>query len=132
PLILYGADVPAGKTVDTPASHVDCFTTILEATGEAEAVPEYGTSGISLFDLARGAQPDRVVLSEYHGMGSTVGAFAIRDGGFKYVYFAHPDYPSQLFDLSRDPEELVDLSTDPSYAAVLKLCHDRLLALCDP
>jgi choline-sulfatase len=132
PLIMYGAGIPAGKTVDTPASHVDCFTTILEATGEAEAVAQYDPSGVSLFDLAGGDQPNRIVLSEYHGMGSTVGAFAIRDGGFKYVYYAHPDYPSQLFDLSRDPEELVDLSTDPRYAALLKQCHDRLLALCDP
>jgi choline-sulfatase len=132
PLILYGAGVPEGRTIDTPASHVDCFNSILEATGEAQAIAEYDSPGVSLFGLARGDRPNRVVLSEYHGMGSTVGAFAIRDGSFKYVYYAHPDYPSQLFDLSRDPEELVDLSTDPSYAAVLKQCHDRLLELCDP
>lgn len=132
PLILRGADIPAGRVVRTPASHVDCFPTILEATGESKAIAEYDLPGVSLFDLARGEKPDRVVLSEYHGMGSTVGAFAIRDGGFKYVYYAHPDYPSQLFDLDRDPEEIIDLAGDPAYAAVLERCHGRLMSLCDP
>ncbi len=132
PLIMCGADIPAGQVISTPASHVDCFPTILEATGETEAIAAYTVPGVSLFDLAQGGNPDRTVLSEYHGMGSTVGAFAIRNGGFKYVYYAHPEYPSQLFDLDRDPEELVDLSSDPAYSSVLTECHERLLRLCDP
>lgn len=132
PLIMHGAGIPAGSTINTPASHIDCFPTILEAVGEEKAITEYPSPGVSLFGLAQGDQPDRTVLSEYHGMGSTVGAFAIRNGDFKYVYYAHPDYPSQLFDLGRDPEELVDLSTNPHYAKQLKECHSRLLKLCDP
>jgi choline-sulfatase len=70
------------------------------------------------------------VLVEYHGMGSTTGAFMIRHKQYKYVFYVN--YPPQLFDLKADPEELSDLAADPAYAAVLKECHQHLTAMCDP
>ena len=36
--------------------------------------------GVSVARLANGERPNRTVLTEYHGMGSTTGAFAIRNG----------------------------------------------------
>ena len=54
-------------------------------------------------------------------MGSTTGAFAIRNGRYKYVHYVK--YPPQLFDLDDDPDETRDLSADPHYAAVLKDCE---------
>src|SRR6185503_2957373 len=70
-----------------------------------------GYPGVSLFDVARGAKPQRTVLSEYHGMGSSTGAFAVRVGKWKYVHYAK--YGPQLFDLENDPEETMDLAEDP-------------------
>jgi choline-sulfatase len=86
--------------------------------------------GVSLARLAKGATPDRSVLSEYHGMGSTTGAFMIRHGDYKYVHYVA--YPPQLFDVAKDPEELHDLAGDASCARVLQECRARLYAICDP
>ncbi|OZI60535.1 sulfatase-like hydrolase/transferase [Bordetella genomosp. 11] len=130
PLIMRGSHVPAGKVVDTPVSHVDCYPTIVNGVGvDFDAVRDTHP-GVDLRDIAAGAQPERTVLSEYHGMGSTSGAFAIRHGRYKYVHYAL--YPAQLFDLESDPDETVDLAGEPSHAGVLEECRQRLYALCDP
>ena len=81
--------------------------------------------GNSLFELAAGSVPDRNVLCEYHGMGSTTGAFMIRHGKYKYVHYVA--YPPQLFDLEADPEELRDLAGEPAYA---KTCWPNVASGC--
>ena len=130
PLIIKGPDIPQGVKISAPASHVDTYPFILESTGAS--VPEaYDTHpGKSLFKLATGAAPDRSVLSEYHGMGSTTGAFMIRHGKYKYVHYVA--YPPQLFDLEADPEELSDLAEKPEFSQVLAACRQRLYEICDP
>jgi choline-sulfatase len=130
PLILAGPDVPAGRRIAEPVSHVDAFPTILESAGVSFADVRDGHPGVSLYDVADGERPQRTVLSEYHGMGSTTGAFAIRHGRYKYVHYVK--YPPQLFDLERDPEEIDDLAGVPAYANVVAQCRSALYALCDP
>ena len=127
PWILAGPDVPAGRRIETPVSHVDALPTILELAGERAPA---GYPGYSLLDIARGAQPRRTVLSEYHGMGSATGAFAIRMGKWKYVHYV--GYPPQLFDLGGDPDEIHDLGADAGHAATLEACRLKLFALLDP
>lgn len=130
PLIMSGPGITEGKEVRTPASHVDTYPFIMECVGEDRPPMYDGHPGVSLSRLAAGENPDRNVLSEYHGMGSTTGAFMIRRGDFKYVHYVA--YPPQLFDLVNDPEELHDLAAEPSYAAVLRECRERLYAICNP
>jgi choline-sulfatase len=130
PLILAGSDVPRGKKMSTPASHVDTYPFIMECTGEDRTEMYDGHPGVSLSRLARGEQPRRNVLSEYHGMGSTTGAFMIRHGRYKYVHYVA--YRPQLFDLEQDPEELRDRAGDPKCAGVIEECRARLLEMCDP
>jgi choline-sulfatase len=127
PMIVAGPGVPAGRVVDTPVSHVDCATTILRAAG---APPLEGAPGHDLCDIARGARPDRAVLSEYHAIGSTGGATMLRHGRWKYIH--HIDKPAQLFDLALDPEELHDRAADPACAPALAGCLARLRAVLDP
>jgi choline-sulfatase len=130
PLIMSGPDVPKSKRVPTPASLLDVYPTMMQCVGTD--VPEMydGQPGCSLFGLATGETPERNVFSEYHGMGSTTGAFMIRHGKFKYVHYV--SYRPQLFDLERDPEELCDLAENPAYAATLSECKQRLLKICNP
>lgn len=131
PLIVAGADFPEGKVVDTPCSLVDMYPFIIDSVGESGrqmVTPEH--PGVSLMRLANGETPDRTVLSEYHGMGSTTGAFAIRHGQYKYIHYAK--YRPQLFDLVNDPDEARDLSTDPQFVDVLKICERKLRALLSP
>src|SRR6266702_3318977 len=130
PLILAGPGVPRGKRVGVPVSHVDAFPTIVETAGVPLADIGDEHPGVSLVEMAHGATPERTVLSEYHGMGSTTGAFMIRLQCYKYVHYAK--YPPQLFDLEKDPEEIHDLARDPALATVLEECRRRLYAVCDP
>ena len=130
PLIIAGPGIPGGAVADAPASHVDCYPFIMEAVGaEAPQIAE-GYPGVSLLEMARGATPRRSVLSEYHGMGSTTGAFMIRHGRYKYICYV--GYPPQLFDLAADPEELHDLAGDPQHAGTLAECDRQLRLVCDP
>jgi choline-sulfatase len=130
PLILAGPDVPAGAKVQIPVSHVDAYPTIVESAGVRFDDVKDAHPGVSLVDIANGARPDRTVLSEYHGMGSTTGAFAIRVGKWKYVHYVK--YPPQLFDLERDPEEIHDLGSDRAHAEIVEECRRSLYRLCDP
>lgn len=130
PLIMKGPDIARGLRIRTPASHVDVYPTIMQCVGEDRPEMYDGHPGCSLFRLAAGEEADRNVLSEYHGMGSTTGAFMIRHGRYKYVHYVA--YPPQLFDLESDPEELHDLANDARHAGVLAECRARLYAICDP
>jgi choline-sulfatase len=130
PMILAGPGVPEGKTVRTPVSHVDCFPTILETVGVPFAEVKDAHPGTSLLKLAQEKDQDRSVLSEYHGMGSTTGAFALRGSRYKYVHYVK--YPPQLFDLVDDPEETRNLAGQPDFQKILLEMKSRLLAICDP
>jgi choline-sulfatase len=131
PLIIAGEEIPSGKRIDVPVTLLDVYPFIMECVGElGSGMIEPDHPGVSLASIARGIEPLRTVLSEYHGMGSTTGAFMIRSGRYKYVYYVA--YRPQLFDLVTDPEELHDLADDPAYAKVLQECEGRLRQLLDP
>jgi choline-sulfatase len=117
PLIFAGPGVPSGRVVSTPVSHIDCAPTILEATGLPERMGGKPLPGASLLAVAEGASPARPVISEYHAIGSTAGAFMLRFGKWKYCRYVA--YPPQLFDLEADPEELADVAADVRFAAIL-------------
>jgi choline-sulfatase len=129
PLIAAGDGFPQGLVVDTAANLVDIYPFILDCVGDSYDDAS-NHPGCSIARLANGELPDRTVLSEYHGMGSTTGAFAIRHRQFKYVYYVK--YPQQLFDLSSDPHEERDLSCDPRFGRTLAQCEAKLRALLSP
>jgi choline-sulfatase len=130
PLIVAGPDVPSGRVVETPVSHIDCAPTILEAVGAPARVGGRALPGASLFAVAGGHQPRRPVISEYHAIGSVAGSYMLRFGRYKYCHYVA--YEPQLFDLEADPEELVDLARDPRYATVLARGEQLLRATLDP
>ena len=131
PLILAGEGVPQGNVTETVANLIDIYPFIIDCVGESGAgMIDRDHPGISIARLACGERPERTVLSEYHGMGSTTGAFAIRHGQFKYVHYVK--YQPQLFDLERDPDEAHDLSADRRYGEIVKQCEAKLRALLSP
>jgi choline-sulfatase len=126
PLIMAGAGLPRGRTVDTPVMHVDVVATILELTG----VPRDSTlRGHSLIPLARGQSSAHsgVAYSESHSEGNCTGSFMIRKANWKYIYAT--GYEPILFDLRRDPEEKNNLAGRDETAAVQKELHTELLRL---
>ena len=131
PLILAGPGVPAGKTVTTPVSLVDCFPTILDSVGVPLAPEDADLPGASLLDIAH--QPDdstRTVFAEYHASHSSTGSYMLRRGRHKYLYYV--GYPPQLFDLEADPDEAHDLAPDPTHVALLAGFEQALRAIVDP
>ncbi|AUN93705.1 sulfatase-like hydrolase/transferase [Pseudazoarcus pumilus] len=129
PLIIAGEGIPQGRVVDAAVSHVDVHPFILEATGEAGLIPG-DQPGTSLMAIQTAPDPERTVLSEYHGMGSKAGMFMVRYRNYKYVHYI--SHPEQLFDLRADPEELVDLAGDPAHAEALAEGRRRLNEMLDP
>jgi len=128
PMLVQGPDIPKAKTIETLASLVDIYPTVLQAVDAVD--DEIDRPGLSLRSLIDGAGTDRGVLSEYHDGGSPVGMFMWRKDQWKYN--CYPGYAPELFDLAADPDELCDLSQDPAYSQDLKRCQDDMGALLDP
>ena len=134
PLIMAGPGVPVNQVCHAPVSLVDGFPTILQSAGVAPNPADAECPGTSLFEIASGHGPAngpaRTVFSEYHASGSVTGAFMIRKGDFKFVYYV--GMPPQLFDLAADPLEARDLGQDPGYAGLVADCEAALRRICDP
>jgi choline-sulfatase len=131
PLIMKGPDIDAGKRVETPVSLADLAPTLIEFNGESLTESEKETlPGSNLVQIAAKEEPYRVVLSEYHAIGSITGTFMIRYRNWKYIHYV--GYPCQLYDMEKDPDELNDLGQDPNFKTQRERCHQKLLEICDP
>lgn len=130
PMVLAGPDIPQGTVSNDVVSLVDLLPTIARAVGSTEDEALAQLPGASLIDIAKGDMPDRVVLCEYHAGGSITGAFMIRNGKWKFVYYV--DYPPQLFNLEDDPDELNDLGSDPAHASIRETCEQLMRNVVDP
>jgi choline-sulfatase len=128
PMLLSGVkDIP-GKVVKTPVSLIDVFPTIL---GSFNLKSPLDTPGRSLFEVANEKDNEqRLILSEYHGAGSISGAFMIRDGKYKYIYYV--DYEPELYNLVEDPDELTNLANKIKYKNILSYYQDQLNRILDP
>lgn len=129
PMIVAGPDVPAGRVVQTPVSLVDCFPTILEATGVEPHPDDAELPGESLWQLASGPEQERIVFSEYHAAGSLHGAYMVCDGHAKFIHYHHE--PPHLFDLDNDPAERVNLADSPNHQAMRQQMESYLHDLVD-
>jgi choline-sulfatase len=130
PMILAGPEVPRGFVCREPVSLVDAFPTAVACVGLEPHPDDRDLPGASLFDVARGIAAPRTILSEYHATGAATGAFMIRKGRFKYVYYA--GMPPQLLDLEADPQETRDLAREPGYAGLVADCETELRRVVDP
>lgn len=129
PLILAGAGLPKGKTIDTPVSHVDLTATLMDIGGTP--VPPR-LRGRSLLPLARGTPGDHpgFAYAESHSEGNSTGSFMIRKGPWKYIHFTW--HGNLLFNVEEDPGELHNLSGMAAHARVEKELHQILLSRVDP
>lgn len=129
PLVVAGAGLPKGRTVETAVSHADLIATIVEM-GRAKATAPL--RGHSLVPLARGEQGSHpgFAYSESHSEGNVTGSFLIRKGDWKYIYFTGSD--PLLFHLKDDPGEFRNLAGKPETATIQRELHAHLTSLADP
>lgn len=115
PLIVrWPGHVPAGRRVSAPVSLVDLFPTFAEAAGVEVRTRIDGRSLLPLMD-GREDGRDREVIGEYFGEGTVEPIRMVRRGDYKYITVN--GYPSQLYDLKKDPDENVNAAGRPEYAA---------------
>ena len=127
PCIIKGPDIPAGKVCKTPVSLIDIYPTILKSAG----INHRAKPGTSLNDIANSNdEPERLVFSEYHAMGAATGAFMIRKGHWKFVYYV--SMQPQLYNLLEDPDELYDLGCASKQADIRNKMEAELRSICDP
>ncbi len=130
PLIMAGPEIPAGRTCDVPVNLVDCFPTVLEATGIAERPEDRDLPGQSLFGILADEADDRTVFSEYHTVGTEDAWYLLRNHRYKYVHFTGRS--PLLYDMLKDPLELTNLAGLPEHAARVREFDHELRALLDP
>ncbi len=124
PCIASGPDFKKGNIVNTPVDLLDVQASLFKATGAKR--PE-GWTGKPLQDIPEDDK-ERVVFSEYHGHGTRSGAYMIRKGDWKLVYYM--EAPHQLFNLIEDPDELRNVYGEfPEKAAELE---KELRSICSP
>ena len=108
PLLLrLPGRIPANTLIDSPASHIDLFPTILDYLGKSG----HATEGRSLRPLIDGREKgtDRVAVSEWPT--TRTPGFMICDGRWKLLYGREAKAPSldALYDLKDDPHEMNNL-----------------------
>jgi len=112
PLIVrWPGKIQAGSVSSVPVSSVDCFPTVLEATG-TKTPGELKIDGVSLLPvLTGGGLPERSLYWHYPHYGNQGGApaAAIRKGNHKLIHWFEEDRV-ELFDLSTDLSERNDLA----------------------
>ena len=133
PLIIAGPGI-SPSICDAPVSLLDLSVTIADHFNtEIPAGDLYpAVQGNNLHSIAANPEQfaDRPVFSEYHAAGAVSGAFMIRKGQWKYIYYV--GFEPELFDLHNDPEELTNVASDSRHKAVLAELHNALFEICDP
>ncbi|XP_060700225.1 arylsulfatase K isoform X1 [Hemiscyllium ocellatum] len=133
PLLMIGPGISGGQQISNLVSLVDIYPTLLDIAG----IPVPGNiSGYSLFPLLKGFEeevsvkklrPDWI-FSEFHGCNVNASTYMIRSGHWKYVAYADGiTVPSQLFDLSADPDELKNVAT--KYLDVTSVLDKKLRSI---
>ena len=127
PMIMAGPDI-ANAVCETPVSLLDISATIPRFFG-LEPLPDM--VGQDLTDIAQEeANLERVIFSEYHAAGAVTGAYMLRKGRYKLIYYVN--FAPELFDLITDPEEVTNLAQDEAYDSIVADLENELRAICDP
>lgn len=130
PLVITGPGVKKGAKVEMPVSLVDMYPTIMDMAGVDYKNPKM--PGKNLLPVLEGkeAATDRIILSEWHGVGFPGAWYMLSNKKYKYIYYER-DRPS-LFDMEADPKEMKDLALDPAYANKVKEFEKQLYSMLDP
>ncbi|MBN1672325.1 MAG: sulfatase-like hydrolase/transferase [Kiritimatiellae bacterium] len=124
PCVAAGPDFATGRHVITPIDLHDLRASIFLALGAEQPNGWLGTP----IQHVPTDDRERVVFSEYHGMGTRASYYMLRRGRWKYIRYISA--PNQLFDLAADPNELDNLAD--TRADVAAEMERELRRICSP
>ena len=138
PLILrWPRKIPAGRRIGTPVEAGGLGNTILSLVGAPELPNSTLRSFAGLLADQQDSDNTQPVFVEYctDDIPEWSGGFAVQQraivlGNFKLVYYN--GYPSQLFDLARDPLETNDLIEHPDHKGIREHLTKLVLQDWDP
>jgi choline-sulfatase len=131
PLIISGKDFKKNEICDTPVSLLDIYPTIFDimSLDGIEVSPDI--DGQSLINIGNNTyNKERCVLSEYHGAGAYGGAFMLRMGDYKYIYYVGHD--CELFNVKDDPKEEVNLYNNVKFKSLIEALNKELRSIINP
>lgn len=126
PMMIWGAGIDQGLTIDVPVGTIDLHNTILDLAGvdlEGLGIDGQPVDSVSLIPLLGGVSDSshrpRMILSEQFGVRirDRAQGRAIRDETYKLIMFS--DGRSELYNLGTDPAEkhpITNLSDDDQAA----------------
>lgn len=124
PCIAAGPGYSPGRRVKTPVDLHDVQASLFYAAGAARPDDWAGQPLQSI----KQQDAERVVFSEYHGHGTRSGAYMIRKGDWKLIYYMEAAH--QLFRLDEDPDELHNVYAD--YPEKTGELEAELCRICSP
>ncbi|MEC7269623.1 MAG: sulfatase-like hydrolase/transferase, partial [Pseudomonadota bacterium] len=131
PLIIKGPNFKKNRMCKTPVTLIDLYPTIFDILSLDHVASEANIDGESLRAIANKTyDKNRCVLSEYHGAGSYGGAFMLRMGDYKYVYYV--GHQPEVFDIKSDPNESQNLANDPSFKSLVDMLDNALRSIINP
>ncbi|MEJ8569270.1 sulfatase family protein [Elongatibacter sediminis] len=129
PLIVQGAGLPAGATVDDMVLNIDIAPTLLEWTGTEPTTTMHGRS---FLPQLRGESVNNwrtEFLYEYFWewvFPHTPTTFALRTDRYKLIQYHGIWDTDELYDLHADPAEQVNLIGRPEYRDLAQSMRERL------
>ena len=131
PLIIKGPNFKKNRMCKTPVTLIDLYPTIFDILSLDHVASEANIDGESLRAIANNTyDKNRCVLSEYHGAGSYGGAFMLRMGDYKYIYYV--GHQPEVFDIKSDPNEKRNLANDPSFRSLVDMLDNALRSIINP
>ena len=131
PLIIKGPNFKKNQMCKTPVTLIDLYPTIFDILSLDHVASEANIDGESLRAIANNTyDKNRCVLSEYHGAGSYGGAFMLRMGDYKYIYYV--GHQPEVFDIKSDPNEKQNLANDPSFRSLVDMLDNALRSIINP
>jgi iduronate 2-sulfatase len=120
PLIIAGADIPAGQRAAGPVGLIDLYPTLASLTGLP--APEY-LDGKDLSPMLRdpGAKVNEAVFSQYQD------GYSVRTSRWRYTEWNQGKDAATLFDMLNDPAETNNLADDPEKNTVLQAMKSLLV-----
>ena len=131
PLIIKGPNFKKNRMCKTPVTLIDLYPTIFDILSLDHVASEANIDGESLRAIANKTyDKNRCVLSEYHGAGSYGGAFMLRMGDYKYIYYV--GHQPEVFDIKSDPNEKQNLANDLSFRSLVDMLDNALRSIINP